>query len=173
MKKVFSKLRCQKGAGLIEMVVMSGILIIVIQFMVQTFNNFKKFQRNKKLQMSTLFVKSYINNMVDCEKTMDALPGSCTPGQDIRLESTSQQHQDKNIALVRIGSLETNDEGEEFHDYRKIGRYVVRATCGADNNIQVQAMLVNKKKQSVKVTPNKYSTHYSCVIRTLYFGRNG
>ncbi|NRA46402.1 MAG: FAD-binding oxidoreductase, partial [Oligoflexales bacterium] len=24
-----------------------------------------------------------------------------------------------------------------------------------------------------KVTPNKYSTHYSCVIRTLYFGRNG
>ncbi|NRA46561.1 MAG: hypothetical protein HRU09_16545, partial [Oligoflexales bacterium] len=23
------------------------------------------------------------------------------------------------------------------------------------------------------VTPNKYSTHYSCVIRTLYFGRNG
>ncbi|NRA47462.1 MAG: hypothetical protein HRU09_21140, partial [Oligoflexales bacterium] len=24
-----------------------------------------------------------------------------------------------------------------------------------------------------RVTPNKYSTHYSCVIRTLYFGRNG
>ncbi|NRA46994.1 MAG: hypothetical protein HRU09_18760, partial [Oligoflexales bacterium] len=26
---------------------------------------------------------------------------------------------------------------------------------------------------AAKVTPNKYSTHYSCVIRTLYFGRNG
>ena len=28
-------------------------------------------------------------------------------------------------------------------------------------------------RMTAKVTPNKYSTHYSCVIRTLYFGRNG
>ncbi|NRA46328.1 MAG: hypothetical protein HRU09_15355, partial [Oligoflexales bacterium] len=50
----------------------------------------------------------------------------------------------------------------------------VQATRGYDSSTQARnAALYDFDDTLTKVTPNKYSTHYSCVIRTLYFGRNG
>ncbi|NRA47307.1 MAG: hypothetical protein HRU09_20345, partial [Oligoflexales bacterium] len=48
-----------------------------------------------------------------------------------------------------------------------------RFTCVLFDNNRVKCFGRNTWGQLGKVTPNKYSTHYSCVIRTLYFGRNG
>ncbi|NRA46193.1 MAG: hypothetical protein HRU09_14665, partial [Oligoflexales bacterium] len=53
----------------------------------------------------------------------------------------------------------------------------IRKKFFSDTANEVEGIFPESIRQPIidylRVTPNKYSTHYSCVIRTLYFGRNG
>ena len=89
--------------------------------------------------MSYLFLKSYLNNSVDCEKTISNAGGSCSVGDDIEIASASSN----SPILIRIGS-------EDEMNFRKVGPYLVRAQCGTGGTINVEAMLVNKKKKQVE-----------------------
>ena len=131
----------EKGAGLIEILIVSGVLLFVIQFLMQSFLNFKSFQKYENMQLSTLFLKNYINEEVDCEKTMAAYT-TCTEGQAMQLIDRDDQ--------VLIATA----KDKKYSVIKK--RYQVRAICSACEDcpggvtIDVESRIVNSKGKPVK-----------------------
>lgn len=125
----------EKGAGLIEVLIASGVLLVVINILMQSFLNFKKFQKYENMQLSTLFLKNYINEKVDCDATVEEIKGSCKQGSAIELVSK------KGKVLI--------EKAKKDSDYTKIGNYQVRAVCGPDSAIDIESRLVNSKNQPV------------------------
>ena len=129
----------QRGTGILEILVMSGVILLVTQFMMQSFSDFKIFQKNKKFQMSHFQLRSYLNDSVNCFKTISNLGGSCNIGEPIEIVSNSD------INPILINS----------YSYKKVGRYLVRAQCATCNDcvsgvaIDIEAMLVDNKKQAI------------------------
>ena len=132
----------QKGIGILELVIATGITVLVIGFMMMYFTNFEGYQKHQKLKMSIIFIKNFINNSVHCEKTILNAGGSCTGGDDLKIISKSANKP----TLIRIGSTDG-----KVYNYRRIGRYMVRARCEEEGNkIQIDAVLVNQKKQAIE-----------------------
>lgn len=132
----------QKGSGIIEVLIMSGVLLVVIQFMMQSFLNFKTFQKHKDIQMSNLFLKDYINSAADCTATRVELDGDCDPGDAVEIFSNSSLEP----TLIKKPKKES---------YTKISGYQIYAecvTCKKCNNdvrIDVKARLVNKNDKPI------------------------
>ena len=131
--------RGQRGAGLIEVLIMSGVMLMLVMFMMQSFSNFNKFQKHKKIQLNELFLRSYINDSVDCDQTLSNLGGSCSSVSQIEIASNSETED----ILVKLGNKSSND-------YTKIGDFQVRAFCLKNGKIKLQKRLVGKQNQPVK-----------------------
>lgn len=136
----------EKGAGLIEVLIVSVILLVTFQFLMQSFLNFNSFQSKKKVQMSQLAIKDYINEAVDCEKTMEELGSSCDPGEFLELTASDDE------TLVKKSSKSGKNS-------TKIGEYQVRAVCKEFKEcedcsevvgIGIETRRVNDKNKAVK-----------------------
>ena len=106
----------ERGAGLLEIVILSGILLFVIQTMIQSFSNFMSYQKSVEVEMSSHFLKNFVNQSVDCETTVAKLDNSCNHGEKIELTSHLGD------PLIRIGS-------ESANNFSTIGKFQVRAIC--------------------------------------------
>ena len=135
---IASKHMSQKGSGILEVLVMSGILLIIIGFLFQSFTNFSNFQRYKKISLNELFLKNYLNDAVDCVSTAEDIGTTCKPGEHLELLSKSPTKP----TLIKDGS--------EDDLYTKIGSFLVKASCGKENKINIKSKLVNKNNQPVK-----------------------
>ena len=129
----------QRGSGLLEVVIMSGVLLTIIGFMYNSFSNYKKFQKYTNMRTNELFLTDYIKSAADCEGTFLALGGSCSYGENIEVLS----HLDFSKPLVKVS--DTADK-----NYTKIGSYQVRAICLKNNNIKLEKRLVNDSNKPVK-----------------------
>ena len=105
---------CQKGAGLIEILIASGVLLFIVQYVMQSLLNFKDFQKYENLQLSNFFLKNYVNELVDCENTMDKVE-SCKTGDEISLYDS----EDEIFVPIPASSK------------KMFRRYKVRAICSA------------------------------------------
>ena len=137
----------QYGAGLLEILIFCVILLMVVQVTNKMFTNFSKFQRQKRFQISKQVLVSYLNDVVDCEQTLDPIGNSCTAGNDVDLESAKSHVFEKKVS-------------KDEKSYTKIGDYLVRATCkscleeencSSGTKISVEALLVNKKNNAVRL----------------------
>ncbi|MFK7823388.1 MAG: hypothetical protein AB8G05_04495 [Oligoflexales bacterium] len=140
MKESYFKSQC--GAGLLETLIMSGILIMTVQLMMQVFMNFKRFEKQKHLKLLSLYVKSEINKDVDCATTLDDLGFTCSDGDYVEIAKTAAE------TLIEIGTP------GDLTTYTRVGnRYLVRAkcesctigpACSGGIRISVEGLLVTK-----------------------------
>ena len=130
----------EKGAGLIEILIVSGLLIVIFQFLMQSFTNFNKFQGKKENQMAQVALKSYINEAVSCAKTIANWPVSCSDQDTLEIISGADQLLIKN----------PDDDG-----FTKIGNFQVKAVCEVCEDcdsvtVNIQSRLVNLNDKPVR-----------------------
>lgn len=112
-----SKNESQKGAGLVEILITSSILLVIFMFLMQTFTNFNRFQSQQKNKLSKLEAKDYVNESADCDKTRALLTdGTCDAGERIEIRK-----QDDSV-LIKVP-----DESE--NDYQRLGSLQLYAVC--------------------------------------------
>ena len=138
----------QRGAGLLEVLIVSGLLLMIIEYMTQSLAQGQGMQKRYKLKTSTLFLESFVNNSVNCAATKSLIGGKCLNNKFVEILSGSH---DNNSVLIKIGSTKKDENGNKILDYTKVGKYLVRAKCNRkDNKIMVQANLVNKNNKPIK-----------------------
>ena len=129
----------QRGAGIIEIIMVTGLLVVVFQATFYFFSHFKKFQKHKKNQIDKYLMVSHINDSVDCESTIERAGYSCAIGQELEIASSLSASN----TLIKTGS----------DNYSKIGNYLLRAkcrvcdSCESGKKIQIEALLVNSNNQ--------------------------
>ena len=142
----------QKGAGIIEMLISSTVLLLLFQFFLQSFVNFQKVQKYENMQLSNLFLKNYLNESVDCKETVNNAPDCNSNKTYLKLYSKSPGP-DEDYELVAIPLENKSSIGKE---YTKIANYQIRASCSVkDNSINLEARLLSKGNKPIKMPLQK------------------
>lgn len=81
----------EKGMGLLEVLFASAIMLFLLQFLMQSFLNFKNNQKYQAMQLTNDFIADYINGSVGCFQTLApiAVGSTCTDGNGIQLVKSS------------------------------------------------------------------------------------
>lgn len=121
----------EKGTGIIEVLVVLGIVLIIFTFLIDSFLNLNKLQKKKQTQIGHLIVKLYVNEYTDCNKTQQKNGNSCSKGSSLEL----------------IGSDGSTVINKSSSQYTNIGpNYQVRAICDEGGRIDIQSRRVKNGK---------------------------